>query len=79
METWEDVIAECARWPNDHMYLTITRPIGQRISTVIRLAGRRGPMGRVCTCRETDDGRMAVTAVFDKDQVAKFAKAESNA
>lgn len=52
-----------------HIYLTVQKasPPGQRI----RLAGRSGPLGRVCTANERAGG-FAVVAVFNRRAVRDF-------
>ena len=54
-----------------HIYLTVRKsgpPPGERV----RLAGRSGPLGRVCVASAIDGG-FSVVAVFDRPAVRKFA------
>lgn len=51
-------------------YLTIPRktlPRGDKV----RLSGRHGPLGRICTMKETEDG-YDVVAVFESKKILKF-------
>lgn len=54
-----------------HLYLTIPRkalPRGQRM----RMCGRTGPFGRICTVSKQEDGQYAVVAVFKSSEILKF-------
>lgn len=53
-----------------YCYLTIPRktlPRGDKV----RLLGQRGPLGRICTVKETEDG-FDVVAVFESKKILKF-------
>lgn len=57
-----------------HLYLTLDLarlPTGDRV----RLCGRRGPYGRLCNVKETEEGYRAV-AVFDSQKILAFIKKE---
>jgi hypothetical protein len=58
----------------DHIYLVGPKasPPGNRI----RLAGRAGPLGRVCSAKESDAG-WDVVATFRRDEVFKFLERET--
>lgn len=74
----EELIAACNRADGldgtvpDHIYLVVpkkTPPGGEHV----RLAGRSGPLGRVCNAKETETG-FDVVAVFKRKEVLAFAK-----
>ena len=53
-----------------HLYLTVPRtrlPRGENI----RLAGRHGPLGRICTVKEEGDAYLVV-AVFNRQEILAF-------
>lgn len=54
-----------------HLYLTIPRKTLPR-GDGIRLSGRHGPIGRICTAKENSDGGFNVVAVFKSDQILAF-------
>ena len=72
--THQELIDECNRWPADHMYLTVRRPSGRTIGPRIRLFGRTGPYGRVCSCEEVSQGFVDIVACFDKAKVREAAE-----
>lgn len=59
----------------DHIYLTVQRPRLPRGET-IRLCGRIGPRGRLCTVKEAPAGGYACVAVFKRAEVKVFAQAQ---
>lgn len=54
---------------SDHIYLTVQKR--RAPGECVRLAGRSGPLGRVCTAREVSGG-LAVVAVFQRTAVRAF-------
>lgn len=57
-----------------HIYLVVPRkslPRGDKV----RLCGRYGPFGKLCTVKETDEG-YNVVAVFDTQKILEFINKE---
>ena len=55
----------------DHIYLVLARdnPPG---GAQIRLAGRAGPLGRVCNVRPRGDGRLDIVATFKRKGILEW-------
>lgn len=74
--TFQELISACdAPSPLDgsipsHIYLTVQKSSLPRQS--IRLAGRHGPLGKVCNVKAAGKG-FSVVAVFQRSEVKAFA------
>jgi hypothetical protein len=71
-----ELLAECDKpgflgEPRKHIYLTVGRAKAPRGRT-IRMAGRHGPAGRICTIKQTSTG-FDIVAVFEVAKVRVLA------
>jgi len=60
-----------------HVYLTIIRPGNARFGDSVHLTRQGSPLGLLCTVKERPDGKLDVTACFQKaDIIAWLDKVE---
>lgn len=52
-----------------HVYLTFTRPGNARFGKKVHLASRGSPLGDLCNVQTQKDGKLQVTACFQKADV----------
>lgn len=54
-----------------HCYLVIPKPASFRCGERVRLAGRNGPLGRICNVKENGD-QLDVLAAFSSDEILRW-------